>query len=252
MAGYRKFRIGLKRIDRRYEDTFTLNNYKKVKDELRSLLPPDRYEMVESLLAKFYNGFYELWKEKKVSLEKIKSTLESKTKAYREKILLLERMFEPPAEKVCVYVCWNPVETKATPFGASGILIESNLKEKNLFPIMLHELVHLMDMKTGNSTEFFRKIYNEEGALLVTEAMANLFAPNGILIKSGFAGKSEWDKEVGRIKDKLEPAFLQFVKNRGHIYRDFIYKIPDYLGEGIQFPQLSQGGPQREPNPRDL
>lgn len=219
---YKKFR--LKRMeDKEYEDVFSLAELELVRQKLRKLLTHKEYEVVKTCLNEFHPHFHELWIEKSAYLEKIRAKLENKA---GEKLEILGKIFRVPEIELFVYLCWNPVETKATPFGGSGILLELKPGSLDPFPIILHEIVHILDVKTGNSLEFFRKKCGYKKALLITEAIANLFAPNGILIRSKFYGSSRWHKQVDEIQNAIKPAFLNCLSEGGDLYKDFIYKIP--------------------------
>ncbi len=153
LHAYKEFR-NRRKEDKKYEDVFTLAEYELVKQKLRAVLAQKDYTTVEACLHELHGSFHKLWLEEAAYLESIKLKLEKKAGKKPE---ILEKLFRASETDISVYLCWNPVETKATPFGESGILLEIRPGSPDPFPVILHEIVHILDIKTGNSLEFFRK-----------------------------------------------------------------------------------------------
>ena len=125
--------------------------------------------------------------------------------------------------RVPVFVCWNPVEFKATQLGKRSILIEMNksVSSADLFQVIRHELAHMIDISYGpNSLAMFKKLWKGNKAVLMHEAIISVLFPGPKRVV-----QDKWTRNVDSLVSKIRPALRKSIRS-GETYEDFLLRIP--------------------------
>ncbi len=221
-------------FDRTFEQAFTNNNLSGTLRHLNKILVSREKGVISDIIRKYDDHSYRgSWQANKTRLFKIKQGLEKEFSKYGANIsaLLHQILKTDMPEKLNVFLCWNPVEYKATVLGQNNVLVEipEYVEDvKSIFSVVVHEIFHIVDTHFGkNCYEILKQHFDDKKALEIYEGIAELFAPNGILVNYELKGrKSAWNKKVGKIKGKIKPIFDRSLNEGKDFYAEF---LPDAI-----------------------
>ncbi len=225
LAWYRAFR---KRhfFDREYEDAFSSGSLEQALKRLKHLKTLDK-KYLEKIFLYFMQDFRKEWNENIKGIKPFKNSIskwwEAKSHAF---ITGVKFISDKLPRRVPVFVCWNPVEFKATQFGKGSILIEMNksVLSARVFQVIPHELAHMMDISYGpDSLAVFKKLWGSNKAMLVHEAVISILFPGPKQVI-----QDTWSKDVDKLVSKIRPSLRMSIRS-GEPYEDFLLRIPDFL-----------------------
>lgn len=203
---------------RKYEDAFTVDNIEEVFENLKSF-KKDEVKNIKELFLYFMEDYKKIWLENINELKslgkKITEMWKSEKDGFIEKAAFITHNLP---RKVDVFLCWNPMEFKATPFGTSSIIIETNshIPVEILLKVVPHEIGHLLDMSYGqDSFSMFEKRWGLEEGMLIHEAIISLFFPGSQW------NEGEWNKNVRLLSSKLRPILKKSIAT-GEDYSGFL------------------------------
>jgi hypothetical protein len=228
--------------NRQFENAFTAGS---IEDVFRDMdLDEDEMRKLKELFIYFMEDYRKIWLENTGQLahleKKIIEMWESERESFIEKASFITKNMPG---KVDVFLCWNPIEFKATPFGTSSIIIETNshIPDEKVLDVVPHEIGHLLDMSYGpDSFSVFEKRWGLEKGMLVHEAVISLFFPGPV-----FENEGKWNKDVRLLASKLRPVLEKSIVS-GEDYRGFLSRIHQVLDQE-QFGSTDSSCPTTDP-----
>lgn len=219
-----------------YEDSFVSENLENSFSMLSGKILPEELIIVKQTFQSFQELFNSLWKKNEHVLISNKKNLEEYWTLIEKNIFNeLKRVLNiRNAKEIQLFLCFSPKGSGGSVFGNKGILLEisPNYNVKQLICILIHEIVHYLDLQNKNSfKQFIKAGIPEEKAKIIHEAVVELFAPDGYLTKKYVKYKfkkneTKWSKEVDKTKKIIEPIFNKYlISENKNYWNDFIPKI---------------------------
>jgi hypothetical protein len=129
-------------------------------------------------------------------------------------------------KQALIFLFWNPLEFKATAFGKSSILIEtnSNFPVNHLLEAIPHELGHLIDISYGpDSLSFFKKQIGSKKGMIMHEAVIRTLFPAPKPTSKITNIKNLTDRKIENLSIKFKPI-LKSVISANENYRSFLLR----------------------------
>ncbi len=196
---------------------------------LSKMLKKEEVAAIRKLLKCHRRQFDAYWKDKREFLNGIKTGLNSELNKININAFSLITSNLP--DEINVFLCWNPVEFKATIIGHNGVLVElpDYVRDTSFIAaIVAHEAVHVIDWNHGKkSFAVLRGHFPERRALIICEAITEMFAPDGILTRYKIKGKKrKWHIEIDSYKKRIKPAFNKYIMEKNaDFYDDFLNRV---------------------------
>jgi hypothetical protein len=219
-----------------YDDFFVSEDMKTPFLLLSKKLSSEELNIVKQTFRDFQKLFKQNWKNNKHILVKSKEYLSKYWISIEKGIFteLEEIMDIRIPNEIRVFLCFNPKASGGSLFGNKGVMLEipPNYNIKELVCILIHEIVHYLDLQNKDSIKQIRKAgIPKNKAKIIHEAIIELFAPNGYLTKKYVKyefkqNKTKWSTDVDNVKKIIQPIFKDYLRNINKNYwNDFIPQI---------------------------